>query len=132
MFIDFIWRATGQAYQSASINSGTYVNSISFSYEKTSGLRLEIYYGGTPISLGTATLIDGVRYKIAFAYKSGDSAVYINGTQFSTNTSAFSFASTLSAINLTYADETFGDKINEVLLSKTRLTNAELASITSL
>jgi hypothetical protein len=132
MFIDFIWRATGQAYQSASINSGTYVNSISFSYDKTSGLRLEIYYGGTPISLGTATLIDGVRYKIAFAYKSGNSAVYINGTQFSTNTSAFSFASTLSAINLTYAAETFGDKINEVLLSKTRLSNSELQSLTTL
>jgi hypothetical protein len=132
VFIDVIWRTTGQTFQSASVNSGNYFNSISFGYLNGTGLRLEIYYGGSALGLGTKTLTDGERYKIAFAYKSGDSCVYINGVQFSTNTNTFSFGSTLSRIDLSFANEVFGDKINQAILFKTRLTNSELASLTTI
>ena len=131
VFYDFIWQTTGQANQSSSVNSGSYYNSISFGHYG-GALRLEIYYNGTPISLGSQVLITGQRYKIAFAYKSGDSATYVNGVQLSTSSTSFAFASALNNLFLTYNGENFGDKVNTYMLFKTRLSNAELATLTTI
>jgi hypothetical protein len=74
------------------------------------------------------------RLKIAFAYTSGSVACYINGVQAYTSTS-FSLAATLSRldINSNYVPSGYGDsEVNQVLLFKTRLTNAQLAELTTL
>jgi hypothetical protein len=71
--------------------------------------------------------------KIAISYKTGDSAIYLNGTQFgSTITAAFSGSSfTDFYFNLsgTANPELI---LNQALLFKTRLTNADLATLTTL
>jgi hypothetical protein len=68
------------------------------------------------------------RLKIAVAYKSNDMAIYINGTQMATSTSALSFAHTLQRV----AHYSNSEAISQALLFKTRLTNAQLAELTTL
>jgi hypothetical protein len=73
--------------------------------------------------------------KIAFAYKSGDTALYINGSQVGvTNTDVRSFAigPNSVAIGSTSTGAYFNDRIRSAALYTSRLTNAELAALTTL
>jgi hypothetical protein len=81
------------------------------------------------------TIVEGTRYKIAYAYKSGDYALYINGVQKRTNANANVPA--VSQFNLSSGG--FGaspaivkNEYNSAVLFPTRLTNAELISLTTL
>jgi hypothetical protein len=73
--------------------------------------------------------------KIAVAYKSGDSTLYINGTRAGTlNTTAFTFTAALNTIR--FGDEAFlfgrGDqRCRAVAPYSTRLTDSELAALTT-
>jgi hypothetical protein len=90
--------------------------------------------GATVISMSFANYAINTRYKIALAYKNGDCALYVNGTQADTDTTAFTFSTALSSLYLGQS-QYFGKSSyenNEVVLFKTRLTNAELASLTTL
>jgi hypothetical protein len=69
------------------------------------------------------------RYKIAIGYANNNTACYINGSLVGTDTSC-TFNIT-DSIFYTSADYN-AHKINESVLFKTRLTNAELASLTTL
>jgi hypothetical protein len=81
------------------------------------------------------TITSNTRYKMALAYKSGQYAFYVNGVQIYTSTasavpamSQFNFNSTgFGAV----ASET-ENKYNALVLFPTRLTNAELASLTTI
>jgi len=66
--------------------------------------------------------------KIAVAYKNNDMAIYINGTQSATSSASLTFAHTLSKI-ASYGN---GQSIKESVIFPTRLTNSELASLTTI
>jgi hypothetical protein len=72
--------------------------------------------------------------KIAIAYKTGDSAVYLNGTQIATSasTGAFSVAPSQIGIGSSSTADFFNDRIELATLFPTRLTNAQLATLTTL
>jgi len=72
--------------------------------------------------------------KIAIAYKTGSSAVYLNGTQIGTSasTGAFSFSSSQIGIDSSSTADFFNDKIELATVFQTRLTNAQLATLTTL
>jgi hypothetical protein len=77
------------------------------------------------------------RVKIALAYAANDLVMYINGTQQGTDSSVTVSSSPFDTLGVGgYYDTAYGDtgrcKINEFLISKTRLTNAELASLTTI
>jgi hypothetical protein len=82
----------------------------------------------------TATKAVGT-HKIAFAYKSGSSALYIDGVLAGASTTSFSFTSSLVdfAVNAR-SGGSFNEAANykQLLLFKTRLTNAQLAELTTL
>jgi hypothetical protein len=74
------------------------------------------------------------RTKIAFAYKSGDIAFYINGTQIGTSSATYTAFASLADLNI---DSNNGTErgyynYNQVIVFPTRLTNAELASLTTI
>ena len=74
------------------------------------------------------------RLKIAFAYKSGDSAFYVNGVQKAVSSSSLTYSG-LSQLNIgsNYInDQPTNSPTNQAILFKTRLTNAELASLTTI
>lgn len=102
-----------------------------FMQKESSGIIACGYYGSgalqariesSPVSVG--------RYKIAFAYKNNDFVMYLNGTQVGTDTSGtvsglmdyFDLHWTESGCNNAYASA----------LWKTRLTNAQLATLTTI
>jgi hypothetical protein len=70
--------------------------------------------------------------KIAIAYKTGDSAVFLNGAQVSsTNTSAFS-GSAFADLNFNFGGTLNPElPLSQALIFKTRLTNAQLAELTA-
>ena len=94
-----------------------------------------VIVGADVLNIQTATgfAVKGTRYKIALAYKANDFAVYINGVLIGTqNTGA------VIGFNDFYFGYPFASgynyplKINSAQLYKTRLTNTELASLTTI
>jgi hypothetical protein len=71
--------------------------------------------------------------KVALAYKSGNYALYINGTQIASGTSSFTISNTISVAGFNYTIST-GDtsSFKVTALWKTRLTNTQLATLTTI
>jgi hypothetical protein len=103
-----------------------------------SGIYLNVYFGSTTQALiGGGSFVAGQRIKIAAAYKANDFVIYINGGQISFDTSGTPpTCANLQIGTYTGAPSTAiymtSKPINEVVLFKTRLTNAELASLTTI
>ena len=73
--------------------------------------------------------------KIAFGYKSGDTALFLNGSQVATTNTdvrAFSVNPTTIALGSTSSGQFFNDRIRSAALYTTRLTNDQLAALTTL
>jgi len=79
----------------------------------------------------TSTISTAGVYKIALAYKLNDYALYINGTPIGTDSSA-GVPTTSQVLLGHYASQIqFNDRIRAAALYTTRLTNAELATLTT-
>jgi hypothetical protein len=88
--------------------------------------------GSFPSIITGTTMNYGVN-KIAFCYKSGDYAMYVNGTLSGTSASATFPSGVLSQITVG-ANPNYGflsDSVNDFKLYNTRLSNAELQALTS-
>jgi hypothetical protein len=99
---------------------GFKVTSIVFESVVGSGLQAGITFNNSATG----------RFKIAVAYKANDFVMYVNGALVGTDTSGTLPA--CSEIGLYQYDQTQYIKYNEALLFKTRLTNAQLAELTTL
>ena len=93
--------------------------------------QFRVDVNGSFLFLG-GSIAANTNYKIAFAYKSGEYALYINGAQIATSAST-TMPSSLTAY---YLGNSIGSEqsgaFSQALLFKTRLTNAELAQLTTL
>ena len=90
--------------------------------------------GSTQVSIIGNTSILGGTHKIAFAYKANDFVLYMDGVSLGTDTSGS--VPSVSNIYLATAEDSNtrpieGD-LNEALLFKTRLSNEELAALTTI
>lgn len=108
-------------------------NYVSITKTATNVFRLSLVASGTTILIDQTSAITSFA-KIAVAYASGNTALFINGTQIgSTNTTGFSFNAALN--NITFISNmvsgTKTTRIRAVALYTTRLTNAELAALTA-
>jgi hypothetical protein len=103
-----------------------------FLQRETSGIIAVGYYGSgalqARIETGSSQPIG--RYKIAFGYKNNDFVLYINGTQIGTDTSG-TVSGLMDYIDLHWT-QTGKNKQNTVALWKTRLTNTQLAQLTTI
>jgi hypothetical protein len=91
-----------------------------------------IFYSSGGVQINGGNIVNGQRYKVAFGYKANDYVAYINGTQVGTDTSAT--VPTMSALVLnSYFDGTELQKkdINDFKLYNTKLSNSELAALTT-
>ena len=101
----------------------------------TSGgsVRLELYDGGVLQCLLTTSIGAVGRKKIAFAYKQNDFVGYMNGVQIANDTSGTVGAMSNLYVGSYYtANYNANGGINSAILFPTRLTNAELISLTTL
>ena len=118
-----------------SIDDGTNQN-IFFINNYNNTLTVSLLNGGSSQFYNNSyNPTEGARYKLAFAYKQNDFALYINGNQIATDSSG-----TVPTLN----QITFGNyynnqlnlansvKVNDFKLYNTRLSNSELAELTTL
>lgn len=101
----------------------------------TAGFITALFYDGSTapgVISGSLGFASG-RHKFAFAYKNNDFTLYVDGTQFGTDTSGL-VSGTLTEFSFQYYLNSYvgSQKINTATLWKTRLTNAELAELTTL
>ena len=111
------------------ISDGTFTNRIIFGFEGGAGNLL--VFGNTGLS-GAGTYTRGQKIKIAIAYKSGSSALYVNGASVTTSSGTFTASYSQFNFNSGTGSQNFYGKCSQALLFKTRLTNAELAELTTL
>jgi hypothetical protein len=131
--------AAGQDGFQIGINASNYIYFGIVSGRPYFRLRANAINAVTIFPLGNV-IQNNQKTKIAIAYKSGDSALFVNGTQIgSTNTTAFTFASSLSVVEIgsslsSSSAEGFSNspkKPEASALFPTRLTNAQLQALTT-
>jgi hypothetical protein len=107
---------------------------IAFSGAASNVLRARIFNGGTlQCSINSSALTSTGTYKLAMAYKNNDIVFYVNGVQIGTDTSAT--IPTCSRVDIGQNYNNVAQLSDNILLStlwKTRLTNAELAELTTI
>ena len=116
----------------ASISDASVNNRVTLLLNTIGNLRILLNGSGTQELDRSITAPSG-NTKIAFAYKSGENALYVNGVQEWTTTDTFTF-STLSrfGFNDYDGDPYANNPLKKSLVFKTRLTNAELATLTTI
>jgi hypothetical protein len=117
----------------SSANPSTSTSEAYFYINGAGNLVFEFYTAGiAQCSISAGAIQVGVQ-KLAFVYKNNDFAFYRNGTQVGVDTSG-TVASGLDRLYLgcfTNNGLQLNDRINSAVIFPTRLTNAELASLTT-
>jgi len=97
--------------------------------------RVFIYCDGTNLSYTTSINITD-RIRVAIAYQSNNLAVYVNGSQaYTNNTITWTPNVAMDLLNFNnggYASSKGAARYNQVLLFKERLSNADLATLTTI
>ena len=113
------------------VDSGSFGNTMYLIKTATGGVVAEIYVSNVAQCLFSYSLPSVGRYKMALAYKANDFALYVNGVSRGTDSSG----SVPTCSRLQLGNGVLGPsdgKTNQAVLFKTRLTNAELASLTTI
>jgi hypothetical protein len=120
--------------QDYSVSDGT-TNNRALIRLNNSGLinAIGVFGGSVEFNMGTTAYTTGSRYKIALAYKLNDIALYVNGVQAATDNTA-TISGTLSRFGFDVGTGVAPiiSPVNQALVFKTRLTNAQLAELTTL
>ena len=133
VFTDFICDGFEDYGTPLSINDGTASNYIWLTTFANGNIRAEVYNGSVQASITYTGGVVGQRYKVAFAYKQNDFVMYVNGTQIGADASG-NVPPSLSRIdyNLVNNWSLALLNVNASALWKTRLTNTQLAQLTTI
>ena len=114
---------------------GTTGNFIELLTKSTGKVNAFVYNGSTQADiLSTSTYATGDTLKIALAYKQNDFALYVNGTEQGTDTSANipTGMARLIVNDYTVGGYNSANAYSQAVLFPTRLTNDQLSQITTL
>ena len=118
-----------------SISNGTQSNRITTLFFGTNVIRLLATVGGLgQVAINSSSLSPGI-IKFAIGYALNDYAFYVNGVQVGTSASALVPACNaviLGSVDSLTGSSVMNDRILDAALYTTRLSNAELAALTSL
>jgi hypothetical protein len=133
MFIDFVWKGLSSVVTDNSIFSlgnQEYGNS-SIAISNYNGTLYGRITNGTSVdaSVNYGAMTSGTRYKCAIGYANNDFVFYVNGVQIGSDTSV-----SIPARSDVYLQNAHPNSksVNQAQLYKTRLTNAELITLTTL
>jgi hypothetical protein len=137
LYLEFI-PPSGYPGRIFAIDDGTLNNRIAINRATSTRLEVVVRSSGSVVngtigsSAATAFNPDAPN-KVAYAYKSGDFALAINGSVVASGTTTFAFTGTLN--NLGTSESLLGaifiDRIRAVAIYPNRLTNAQLATLTT-
>ena len=117
-----------------SLSDGTNANRVTLSFGLDAITFVVVVSNVASVSTGH-TINPSTNHKIAFAYKQNDFVVYIDGVQVLTDTSGNVFSGALDSFNFSDGQaglSRFSGDTKQALVFKTRLTNAQLAALTTL
>ena len=120
-------------FKRLSINDASFVNSIFFDFDNTNALYAKVFNGGSAVVTLLASSVNiSNRNKIAFAYKNNDFSFYVNGIQVGSQSSG-SVPSGLVNFDFSLAgSEKFEGNVNASALFKNRLSDNQLAKLTTI
>jgi len=91
-----------------------------------------IFYSTGGVSIPGGNIVTGQRYKVAFAYQTNDYVAYVNGVQVGSDTSAtYPTMSTIYLNSYSNGTEIQKKTIKDFKIYNTRLSNSELATLTT-
>lgn len=129
LFVEFEY--SNNSVGVVSIHSGNIGNRVYIGTD-SNGLISQVRVGYTQQAFFSTSLTIGTTYKCALAYKANDFVLYVNGSQIGTDTSG---TVPSSMIKLGFESGAGGDVLNQptkqTMLFKERLSNSELADLTS-
>jgi hypothetical protein len=138
LFAEFIFNsATFPTMIMFLTQSNSFANAVYIQTFSSDGISFQVWSGVVnQVSINTSGLTNGQKVKVAVGYKANDFVIYVNGVQKGTDTSG-SLPASLNNLEIgTYLEGgspyTYAQSINQAVVFKTRLTNAELASLTTL
>jgi hypothetical protein len=134
IFVEINRTQRSENYQPViSLQGASSAQLIELYFGSANTLILGIYNSGAQYQSASGVISNGT-HKIAIAYKQNDFAYYIDGVQISTDNSGTVPALSQFALGtFTYTTGyELSDGIKQAVLFKTRLTNSELASLTTL
>ena len=110
-------------------------NTVSISKNSSNLIQAVVYTSGPSpaLSIAAPSAVSG-NVKIAVAYKTGETALYINGVQVGTSATAFSFTAALTQININptgFFEGPGNQRLNDWAIYNTRLSNSELTALTT-
>jgi hypothetical protein len=135
LFYDFVWGGAISATADYPIVlSGSDFNNFVGLNTTFNSNQLLAYSGGSIVAaIAGADFVIGQRYKIALAYKANDFVYYVNGTLQGSDTSG---AVPIGLANFQmvtpFGSKSTAQNANSILFFPTRLSNATLATLTSL
>ena len=112
-----------------SLSDGSTSNRVNIFFDTNN--RLRVFYNGLSgsISINIDTTINN---KIAFKYKSGDSALFVNGTEVATRTDSLSLVGLDSVSFYLSGGSVFYGKIKDLRVYATALSDEELTTLTTI
>jgi hypothetical protein len=135
LFVDFIYDHSGTASAEViSISDGTSANRVFLGNVFSSTFSATVTTSSV-VQFTSATsysLVVGQRYKVAIAYKANDFAFYVNGVQISSGTSGSVPPTSRLAFDSGSGSSNFFKPTNVAALWKERLSNAQLAQLTTI
>lgn len=124
----------GSAY--LGLTSGSFSNFILLGKEAPNKLVFGIRANGSNIIFNSSTNLTSDYVKCAIAYKSGSWAAYLNGNLMFSGTNTFTFSAALNTLGFGSTGDfaSLNDKIEikSTAIFKTRLSNTELATLTTI
>ena len=119
---------------------GTFNNAIAIGREPSSPNSKYLLYikaSGVSILNNTANNLQSGLVKMAVAYKSGDWAAYLNGSLVASGSTTFAFNASMTQFGIGPNTGAIGTTVTtmraaQALLFKTRLSNADLATLTTI
>ena len=134
LYFQFNGGANDSADYGISLSDGTTNNRIIIYRSSTNTLITNIRTASTTVvQISTSTLTADATHKVAVGYANNDVVFYVNGVQIGTDTSAAIPATDrLLFDNGGGSGAQFYRPLNQLLLFKTRLTNDQLAALTTL
>ena len=133
LFVDFEL-TVGPTGAPISVGDGTLSNFVVINKRDNNRIRFSIVASGTATFVYETDILSLGRHRCAIAYKQNNCAAYVDGNLIASSTSV-NIPSTLSRLSLSDVATSYDfmdGLLNQALLFPTRLTNSELATLTSL
>ena len=133
-FAEIASLGAGSVRRFAIDNNASPINLVRLEYSSTTNRVFGVIYNGSSQIALSTYLTDELEFnKVAFKYKSGDFALWVNGVEVATSSSTFTMPTGLKTLGFDDGSggNDFYSKTKQVMVFKTALSDSDLATLTS-